>query len=69
MFFFSMNCLTSDSKDRHKLMLVVGTVLVIIDLNLFQSERKANRSQSNLYIGKKYSIQNVKRVVNSLDET
>lgn len=48
---------------------MVGTVLVIIDLNLFQSERKANRSQSNLYIGKKYSIQNVKRVVNSLDET
>lgn len=50
-------------------MLVVGTVLVIRDLNLFQFERKANRSQSNLYIGKKYSIQNVKRVVNSLDET
>lgn len=44
-----MNCLTSDSKDRHELMLVVGTVLVIVDINLFEAERKVNRNQSNLY--------------------
>lgn len=39
-----MNYLTSDLKDGPKLILVV--ILVIIDINLFQTERKANKKRS-----------------------
>jgi len=44
----NVNSLTSESEDRHELILVVGTVLVIIDLNLFQAEREANKKNKSI---------------------
>ena len=41
-----MNYLTSDSKVRHELILVVGTLLVIIDINLFQAEENVSKRRN-----------------------
>lgn len=35
----NMNSLTSESEDRHEWIWVVGTILVIIDINLYQVDK------------------------------